>query len=244
MRSLYYQSLWDMTRGLVLVCTIIFSSTSIAQELTAALSLRLGPGIGYPVNIELPSGTDIVITQRRNSWLLATDERGEGGWAKISDVEFSGGLAERQAWRLSELKKKDIGDLQGRWFTNGQAYGLSLGWKFRSKYGNWLAEVEKAADSQSEWHSVAAWFISPHTLTNNSYLSGGIGLGYAQENTLSHVFSEADEASQTVFGGIELALGVRPVKQVDTGLSLRYLLAASSANADSTVISWYWSFGI
>jgi hypothetical protein len=233
-----------MTPALILIGSIIFSPISFAQELTAALSLRLGPGIGFPTNIELPSGTDVVITQRRNSWVLVVDDRQESGWAKISDVEQSGGLADRQAWRLTELKRKEWGDLQGRWFVNEQDYGLALGWRSKSVDGHWLVEFERATDTGSQWQALSAWYTFKHSISPRSYYSTGLGFGLSQENEQSHVFGREGEASQTGFGGFEIALGIQPVKQVDTGLSLRYLLASSPRDGDSTVVSWYWSFGI
>jgi hypothetical protein len=223
---------------------IIFSPLIIAQELSAALSLRLGPGIGFPTNIELPTGTTVSVNQRRNNWLLVVDDREKGGWAKISDVELSGGLADRQAWRLSELKKKDIGDIQGRWFSNKQGYGLSLGWKLRTNKGHWLAEIERSSDSQSKSQAFSTWYAFDYELTTRSYYSAGLGLGYAHENSYSRIFNNEFKSSNTFFGGIEFALGFLPIKQIDTGLSVRYLLAESPNNAYSTVISWYWSFGI
>ncbi|MEH6447174.1 MAG: hypothetical protein V7765_00795 [Oleispira sp.] len=244
MRSLKFQSLWGMTPTLILIGSIIFPPLSFAQELTAALSLRLGPGIGFPTNIELPSGTDVVITQRRNSWLLVVDDRQESGWAKISDVEQSGGLANRQAWRLTELKKKELGSLQGRWFANEQDYGLSLGWKSKTVDGHWLIEMEQATNTQTKWQALLAWYTFKHPISPRSYYSTGLGLGFSQENSQSNVFSEVGESAQTGFGGFELAIGIQPVKQVDTGLSFRYLLASSPRDGDSTVVSWYWSFGI
>lgn len=244
MRSLKIQSLWGIASGLILISTIIFTPISFAQELTAALSLRLGPGIGFPTNIELPSGTDIAIKQRRHSWLLVVDERKESGWAKISDVEQSGGLADRQAWRLSELKKKEAGSVQSRWFVNEQDYGLSLGWKTKTTKGNWLVEVEKSTNSEANWQALLAWYNFEHPINSYSYYSTGLGLGISQENKPNHVFSKIGESSTTGFGGFELAVGIHPVKQVDTGLSVRYLLAESPRDGDSMVVSWYWSFGI
>jgi len=244
MRSLGYRSLLGMSQWLVMIGCLLFSSYSLSQQLTGALSLRLGPGIGYPVSIELPSSTYIDIIQRRNTWLLIRDERGEGGWAKIADVGDSGGLEERLAWRLTELKKELSGELVGRWFNFSQGYGLSLAWKLPANYGHWLFEVEKASDAQVEWHSLASWYVSEHLISPSSYYSAGLGLGVSQENSMSQVFSKRGDAQQAVYGGIELALGLRPTKQVDTGLSVRYLFAASSEDADETVISWYWSFGI
>lgn len=244
MRSLKLQPLWGMTQVLIIIGSILFSPLTLAQELTAALSLRLGPGIGFPMNIQLPSGADVVITQRRNSWLLVEDERQESGWAKISDVEQSGGLADRQAWRLSELKGSDLGSLQGRWFRNEQDYGLALGWKAKTINGHWLIEVENSTDTEASWQALLAWYNFEHSLTARSYFSTGLGIGLSRENSQSHVFSKEGESSDTGFGGIELAFGIHPVKEVDTGLSARYLLASSPRDGDSVAVSWYWSFGI
>jgi len=244
MRSLGNEAGRGISHWLVMIGCLLFSSLSLSQQLTGALSLRLGPGIGYPVSIELPSGTYIDITQRRNTWLLIRDERDEGGWAKIAEVGESGGLKERLAWRLTELKKESNGEVVGRWFNFNQGYGLALGWKLPSDYGHWLFEIEKASDAQVEWHSLASWYLSQHNITAHSYYSAGMGLGVAQENSKSQIFSDYGDAQQAVYGGIELALGLRPTKQVNTGLSVRYLFAASSADADETVLSWYWSFGI
>lgn len=244
MRSLKLQPLWDMTLRLFLISSILFSPISIAQELTAALSLKLGPGIGFPTIIELPTNTVVEVIQRRNSWLLVEDERGEGGWAKISDVKKSGGLADRQAWRLSELKKRNIGSIQGRWFVNEEDYGLSLGWRVKNPHGHWLVEIEKSTDSKAERQALLAWYSFDHSIGPRSYYSTSLGLGMSQENAYSNVFGEKGKNSKIGFGGVEVALGVQPTKRVDTGLSFRYLLAASPRDGDSTAVSWYWSFGI
>ena len=244
MRSLKSRPLCAITQGFIILSSIIFSPLILAQELSAALSLRLGPAVGFPNSIEFPSGTEVTVSQRRHAWLLVADDRGEGGWAKISDVESSGGLAARQAWRLSELKQQYIGDIQGRWFTNEQGFGLSLGWKLRTAAGHWLAEVERTSDSQSRSQALRIWYALDYELTPRSYYSAGLGLGYAHENSYSRIFNDEFQSSSTVFGGIELAFGFFPIKQIDTGLSVRYLLAQSPNNSDSTAISWYWAFGI
>jgi hypothetical protein len=231
-----------MTRGLITIICLFISSNSLSQELKAALTLRLGPGIGYPVNIELPSGTDIDIHQRRHTWLLVQDERGAGGWARIAEVGASGGLEERLAWRLKELKEKHYGQLVGRLFYNELGAGLSLGWKVNNRFGVWQGEIERASDSQGQWLALAGWYLSEHEFSNLSYYRAGVGLGLALENKSSEVFSPNDENANSLYGGLEVAAGLRPIKQLDTGLSLRYLYAANSTTADSTVISWYWSF--
>jgi len=231
-----------MTRVLITIFFLIHTPYSFSQELKAALTLRLGPGIGFPVNVEFPSGTYIDITQRRNTWLHIQDERGEGGWAKVADVGRTGGLDSRLAWRLSELKKKNYGNLIGRWFSNELGYGLSIGWKVPNRYGHWLAEVEKATDANANWQAISSWYISEQAFSSRGYFSAGIGLGYSQENSASRVFSQLGQEDDSLFGGLELAVGMRPIKQLETGLSLRYLFAASSDDADSSVVSLYWSF--
>ena len=89
MRSLKSRPLCAITQGFIILSSIIFSPLILAQELSAALSLRLGPAVGFPNSIEFPSGTEVTVSQRRHAWLLVADDRGEGGWAKISDVESS-----------------------------------------------------------------------------------------------------------------------------------------------------------
>lgn len=242
MRSLESSYLRDMTRVLITIIGLIHIPYSFSQELNDALTLRLGPGIGFPVNIELPSGTYIDITQRRNTWLHVQDERGEGGWATIADVGETGGLDTRLAWRLSELKKENYGNFVGRWFSNELGFGLSMGWKVSNRYGHWLAEIERATDAKAEWQAISSWYISEQVLTSRSYYSAGVGLGYSQESAQSDVFTELGQKNDSLFGGLELAVGIRPIKQLVTGLSLRYLFAASPGDADSSVVSWYWSF--
>lgn len=244
MRCLKDRPVLCMTQCFIVISSIIFSPSTLAQKLLMPLSLRLGPAIGFPSSVELPTGTDVTVIQRRYDWLLVVDEREESGWARISDVEVSGGLADRQAWRLSELKKKSLGDLQGRWFDNGRGYGLALGWKLRTANGHWLAEIERASDSQLQWRALSTWYAFDYALTSRSYYSAGLGLGYAQKEEHDRIFYNERNSSSTLFTGIEFALGVLPIKQVDTGLSVRYLQTRSYSDVSSTVISWYWSFGI
>jgi hypothetical protein len=233
-----------MTQGLITIVCLLFSSYSFSQELTAALSLRLGPGAGFPTSIELPSNTDIIITQRRHSWLLVVDERGEGGWAKIAEVELAGGLADRQAWRLSELKEKYHGDLLGRWFSNEQGSGLSLGWASSFSLGKWAVEIEKSVDGQAEWHAMSAWHLFDNDINSASFYRIGLGLGYAMEDPESHVFGLQNQSNETLYSGAEFTLGYKPNQQMNTGVSVRYLLAVSQGNNDSTAVSWYWAFRI
>lgn len=242
MRSLKNLFLLNMMQGLMIIICVVLTPSLLAQELNNALSLRLGPGIGYPINIELPSGTFVEVIWRRNSWLLVQDQRGQGGWAKITDVGLSGGLDERLAWRLSELKKEKSGSLVGRWFNNELGYGVALGWKVPFYNGYGLTEIAKATNANAAWQSVSTWYLSEHTLSGSGHYTAGIGLGYSQENANSHVFSESNKSSDAVFGGVELGLGVRPLKHIDTGFSVRYLFASSSDDADSTLVTWYWSF--
>lgn len=244
MRSLKIQPLWRLILGLLLGNSILFSPVTFGQELTESLSLRLGPGIGFPVGVEVPSRTEVTITQQRHSWLLVVDERDASGWAEISTVAEAGGLTDRQAWRLSELKERKPGSLQGRWFRNEQNYGLSLGWRFNTSDGYWLMDVEKSTNAQASWQAVSAWYMFKNPISPQYYYSLGLGLGISHENDESHVFSEVGESLQTGFGGFELAFGFQPVKRVDTGVSLRYLLADPLGNGNSAVVSWYWLFGI
>lgn len=243
-RVLKIQSLLRLTLGLLLANTILFSSIASGQELISALSLRLGPGVGFPVSVEVHSGVEVTVTQQRHAWLLLVDERGESGWAEISAVKAAGGLTAKQAWRLTELKRREAGNIQGRLFRNEQEYGLSLGWRSKTSNGYWLMEVEQSTNTQARWQAASAWYIFKTPINPQYYYSLGLGLGISRENDESHVFSRVGESSQTGFGGFELTLGFQPVTRVDTGMSFRYLLADHLNNDNSTVVSWYWLFGI
>lgn len=232
-----------IVRPMMVLSCLFFSSLSISQELSDTLILRLGPGIGFPVNIELPSGAFIDVEQRRNDWLLILDHRGEGGWATIDDVETAGGLADRQAWRLTELKQDDLGSITGRLYQQKHGYGVSLGWRLPKPYGAWLVEVEKNSDAVEVWQAVSSWYQVTEPVRQRAYYGAGIGIGYSWESSYSNIFSEEGESGQNSFVGVELLAGYKPVKRMDTGFSLRHL-EATSTNASTQVISWFWSFGI
>ncbi len=244
MRSYGNWLLQFLVRWVVVSGCLLFSTFSFSQQLSETLVLRLGPGVGFPVNIALPSGTDISVEQRRNNWLLIHDERGAGGWAKIEQVDHANGLAERQAWRLSELKQDDYGAVLGRFYQLDNNYGVSVGWRMPKPYQRLSFEVEKASDAVAVWHGASSWYDLSQVVYQRAYYGLGIGLGYAWENTHSQVFSPQGKAAQTGFAGIKLLAGYRPVNNVDTGISIRHLRAVSPENASANVISWFWSFGI
>lgn len=247
MRSLKLQPILCLTVGFILTGSLLFSPVTFGQELTKALSLRLAPGADYPVSVEMPSKTPVAISQRRHSWVLVVDERDESGgsgWAEIPIVAEAGGLTDRQAWRLTELEKREPGSLQGRWLRNEQNYGLSLGWRSETPRGYWLMEIERTMNAQAKWQAVSAWYMFNNSISTQRYFSLGLGLGISEENDDSQIFSGTGESLQAGFVGFELALGFKPLQQVDTGLSLRYLLAASPNGGNSKVVSWYWLFGI
>lgn len=244
MRSFGACLLKILMHPLMAICYLLFTPLSFSQELSDTLSLRLGPGVGYPVNIELPSGSTIDIKQRRNDWLLVHDPRGEGGWATIDQVDVAGGLAERQAWRLTELKEEDYGVLIGRFYQLESNYGASLGWKMPKQYEEWSFEHEKSSDSLENWQSISSWYGISEPFVWKSYYGLGLGLGYSWENSHSHVFSSEGEEGESLYAGLELALGYRPANTIDTGISVRYLRDASSQGESASVISLFWSFGI
>lgn len=244
MRSYGHWLLQFLVRWGVISGCFVFSTYSFSQQLSDTLVLRLGPGIGFPVNIALPSGTEVHIEQRRNHWLLIHDERGEGGWAKIEQVDRANGLAERQAWRLSELKKDDYGAVLGRVYQLDNNYGVSLGWRMPKPYQRVSFEAEKTSDAIAVWQAVSSWYELSQTVSRQTYYGLGLGLGYAWENAHSQVFSQQGKTAQTGFAGIQLLAGYRPLSHVNTGISVRHLRAVSPENASANVFSWFWSFGI
>lgn len=244
MRSLKFKGLRYVPQCLITLFLLGFSFQSHSQVLTAGLSLRIGPSMGFPYNIELPSGSKVSIIQRRDDWLLVEDDRGESGWALLADIDQAGGLDDRQAWRLKELKEPVSGQLTGQWFTNDSGQGWGLGWSFPFRDYRLSNEYQQANNFEAKWQSLSAWLTTEESISRNIFYRYGLGLGYGLENETSDVLSDLGDAADYAYWGGEVSIGFTPNQQFESGLQLKYLLADLQGRRSSYQVSWYWAVGI
>ncbi|OUS40717.1 hypothetical protein A9R00_04680 [Oleispira antarctica] len=244
MQSLRFKELRITAQGLITIYCLFFSSVVFSQQLTATLVLRIGPSVGFPYSIELPSGSEITIAQRRDNWLMVKDARGETGWALMSDIDAAGGLPERQAWRLTELKEPSNSLLSAQWFANESGQGWGGGWIYPWRDYRLSAEYEQSKSYAAQWQSLSAWLTAGKQLSSKTFFRYGLGVGYGQENEESFVLSEEGEARSAGYWGSEISVGIMPNQEFETGIRFRYLLADLQATDSSYHLSWYWSLGI
>lgn len=244
MRSLRFKGLRYLAQSLVTIFVLFFSSYNLSQSLTAGLSLRIGPSVGYPYSIELPSGSDVSIVQRRDDWLLVKDQRGEMGWALLTDIDSAGGLQERQAWRLKELKSPMLGQLSGQWFADESGQGWGLGWAFPFYEYRLSSEYQQSKNYAAQWKSVSAWLTTDEQLSNRTFYRYGFGAGYGVENEDSYVLSDKGEVKSSAYWGGEVSIGFAPNQAFESGLKLRYLLTDLQGRYSSHQVSWYWAMEI
>jgi hypothetical protein len=244
MRSLRFKGLRYLTQSLIAAIILCFSSYGLSQPLGASLSLRIGPSVGFPYSIELPSGSDVSLVQRRGDWLLVKDQRGETGWALLADIDNAGGLQERQIWRLKELKQPVSGQLSGQLFTNQSGQGWGLGWAFPIDDYRLSSEYQQSKSEVAHWTSFSTWLTAEQKLSRKTFYRYGLGVGYGLENEESYVLSDKGKASNSAYWGGEFSIGFSPSQKFESGLQLRYLLADLQGSYSSYQVSWYWSLGI
>lgn len=244
MQSLKFKGLRFISQGLITLLFLGVSFYSHSQVLTAGLSLRIGPSVGFPYSIELPSGSDISIIQRRDDWLLIQDERGEIGWALLTEIDKAGGLPDRQAWRLKELKKSVSGQLRGQLFTNKSGQGWGLGWAYPFMAYQLSSEYQQSNNFDAKWQSFSAWMTADESINRNIVYRYGFGLGYGIENEASHVLSSEGESDDSAYFGGEVSIAFIPNQEFESGLQMRYLLTDLQGRYSSYQVSWYWAVGI
>lgn len=244
MQSLKFKALRSISQGLITLFFLGVSFYSHSQILTAGLSLRIGPSVGFPHSIELPSGSDISIIQRRDDWLLVQDERGEIGWALLTNIDEAGGLPDRQAWRLKELKKPVSGQLRGQLFSNKSGQGWGIGWAFPFMDYQLSSEYQQSSNFDAKWQSFSAWMTADQLISHNVFYRYGFGLGYGIENEASYVLSDDGDSGDSAYWGGEVSIAFTPNQQFESGLQLRYLLTDLQGRYSSYQVSWYWAVGI
>lgn len=244
MLSIKSKSLRYLGQSLAAIFFLCFSSYGFSQSLVATLSLRIGPSVGFPHSIELPSGSEVSIVQRRGAWLLVKDQRGETGWALLSDIDAAGGLQERDVWRLKELVKPIVGHLSGQWFTDPSGQGWGVGWAMPLSDYRLASEYQQSKSYDAQWQSFSAWLTREEKLSRKTFYRYGLGLGYGLENEESHVLSIEGQARESAYWGGEVSIGFAPSQKFESGLQLRYLLANLQGSHSSYQVLWYWALGI
>lgn len=244
MLSIKPKILRQLAQGLIALTFLCFSSHSFSQSLVTTLSLRIGPSVGFPHSIELPSGSVVSIVQRRDDWLLVKDQRGETGWALLTDIDAAGGLQERQGWRLKELKTPVSSQISGQWFTDQSGQGWGVGWALPLSDYRLSNEYQQSTSYDAQWQSFSAWITIEEEFSRRVFYRYGLGLGYGFENDESHVLSDEGEARDAAYWGGEVSIGFAPNQKFESGLQLRYLLAGLQGNYSSYQVSWYWALGI
>ena len=140
------RSLWS--KLVISTAFLLSAATVTAETLTNSLSLHLSAGSGYPVSIELPSGSDVTIIEKQHDWVRVQDQRGASGWAKASDVRDSGGLDELIDWHWREQEGGNIGALKPQYMLNSAGRGWGAGWLY--SLDDAVLELEYSRSSSGE----------------------------------------------------------------------------------------------
>lgn len=173
------------------------------------ISLYTGPGIGYPVFLDLERDSWLSIQRQQADWYEVTTDKGETGWVKqdelaktvTADNQLVALFDERHAdfmhrnWELGalwgEAGDASIFTLSGGFvFTNNLAVELSISQMIGSLSSSNLIDVNLIAQPFPEWR------VSPYFL---------MGTGRIKTRTNATLLEEKDRDDRTASVG----LGIR-----------------------------------
>lgn len=229
--------------GLGLIISLV-SVTVSAATLTESIQLRLHPGSGYPVSIELPKGTSVDVAVRQNDWLLITDQRGNHGWSQVAAVRDAGGIDPLLDWSWRELED-EIG-LSLRLGVLKNPHNSALSAAVFAPLGNLEAGLEANVgdDTEATMTSVLFWGVGQHQINDRTFIRFAAGLGAGEENRAGQRFSALGEQESLVLFSTEVSAGWRINSNLSTDLGLRMMTSDQPESAIESIISWKWQLGI
>lgn len=233
-----------LTKSCLGLIISLASVTVSAATLTEAVQLRLHPGSGYPVAIELPKDTYVDVISRQNDWLLLADERGNQGWSQVEDVRDAGGVDALMDWSWRELEDELDLALRFGLLSNPHTSGLSAA--LFAPVADFEAgfEINVADEAAASMTSVMAWGAGQYLFDDQYFLRFAAGIGGAEENQAGQRFSALGEEESLVLLASEFSAGWRMTSNLSSDFGLRIMTSDQPESAIEAIISWKWQLGI
>ena len=164
------------------------------------LSLRSGPGGGYPVIHTLEQGERFRVERRRTDWVKVSDDRGNAAWARFSDIQKTrfpdGSPAAFQTYSREDFRTRrfEFGYTFGQ-YDGDPTNSLTAGWWWSQHLIGEATLAQSLGDDIDRWILNVAAGYSPYPQRRLSpYLSLGAGLVKIDPEVLRAGIEKREEA--------------------------------------------------
>ncbi|MDF1762677.1 MAG: hypothetical protein P1U57_04635 [Oleibacter sp.] len=210
---------------LVFLCTLLLSAPSFAS--LDYIQLRSGPGLAYPITLEVPSERPLRALERRLEWYLMTDERNQG-WIKASELYKLDTLPRDELWKLindTHTGSNSISFIAGTDSVFGAEYGRP--WRNSDVW----AMLLRSPSGNNDWSSFHLGLKQQFTeFTDVLSVNWLAGAGFVYEGSGSDKWSSDNdglfpsislglEASWKIAPTFELATRINSLMAVDNGFN-------------------------
>jgi len=243
MRNMLNQLNTIIRLSLVIIFSLA-SATVSAASLTDSVQLRLYPGDGYPIVIELPRNSEIKILQRQNDWLMVGDSRNQKGWVAVDELRLAGGVDPVLRWGWRELED-DLGvDLRFGLDSNPHNLAWSMAGFYKISGLDVGVEYGQGYEGEAGMQNLMLWLEDRYMLNATAFLRYALGAGMGAESKQGQRFTEIGKSSQLALLGLDLSIGVNLTSRLSTDLGVRWLASDQQDSEVEPAISWKWQFGI
>jgi len=195
---------------LLLASSVSFAANSQRTKVVEPfIPIYTGPGVGYPVFLDLERGRWLTIQRQQADWYEVTTEKGETGWVRQNDLAKTH-TADNQPVRLYDERQADFiqrnWELGALWGEAGDAniFTLFVGYVFTSNLSVEVSASQMIGSlSTSDLIDINLiaqpfpdWRVSPYF---------GLGTGRIKTKTNATLVQEKDRDDRT--GNI--AVGIR-----------------------------------
>lgn len=169
------------------------------------ISLYAGPGIGYPIFLDLERGQWLTIHARQVNWYEVSTDKGEKGWARYSELRKTV-TADEQPVNLANVTRDDF---ENRSWELGALWGDAGGSNLFTLYGAYAFNSNLSLEisisqligslSTSDIYTISAiaqpfpeWRVSPYFI---------LGSGRINTSTNTTLVQEEDKSDKTTSAG-------------------------------------------
>ena len=182
-----------------------FAASLRVKVTEAYISIYSGPGVGYPVFLDLERGSWLVVQGKQVDWYEVITDKGDRGWVKYTELAKTV-TADGQAVDLANVTRDDFEnrswELGALW---GEVKGATLftlygGFAFNSNLSTELSVSEMIGSLSTSHiytlsviaHPFPEWRVSPYFL---------LGTGIIKTKTNATLVQERDKEDKTTSVG-------------------------------------------
>lgn len=170
------------------------ANTALVEE--DFLELRTGPGDAYPVFYTAEKGEQLEFIKRTNNWMNVKLGSKISGWIKTDDVFLQKQVA---AISLSEMIDRKSLAINFGWFDGSGQYGISLGYRLRSRLTTELEFRDIVTGYSSSLMLLPKLNLQLYQVANfNPFVELGLGLINTRTNG---VISQGSDFSRLMLVG-------------------------------------------